>query len=80
MNPQIKQLAEKAGFNVEFEPSDDENDRSYQVVDNDFAERFAELIIRECGQVAWRHTPDFEELDYSHLIKDKILEHFGVEE
>jgi hypothetical protein len=43
------------------------------------AEKFAELIIKECGQVAWRHTPDSEELDYSHLIRDKILEHFGVE-
>lgn len=41
---------------------------------------FAELIVRECGQVAWRNTPDTEELEYSHLIKDKILEHFGLEE
>ena len=43
-------------------------------------EKFAELIVRECGKVAWQHTPDTEELEYSHLIKDKILEHFGVEE
>jgi len=43
-------------------------------------EKFAELIVRECGEVAWQHTPDTEELEYSHLIKDKILERFGVEE
>ena len=43
-------------------------------------ETFAELIVRECSNVAWRHTPETEELEYSHLIKDKILEHFGVEE
>ena len=45
-----------------------------------FNEKFAELIVRECGNVAWRHTPETEDLEYSHLIKDKILEHFGVEE
>jgi hypothetical protein len=43
-------------------------------------EKFAELIVRECGEVAWRHTPETEELEYSHLIRSKILEHFGVEE
>jgi hypothetical protein len=41
--------------------------------------RFAELIVKECAKVAWYHTPDTEELEYSHLIEDKILEHFGVE-
>jgi len=43
-------------------------------------EKFAELIVRKCAKVAWHHTPDTEELEYSHLIKDKILKHFGVEE
>jgi hypothetical protein len=43
-------------------------------------ERFAEKIVRECAKVALYHTPDTEELEYSHLIKDKILKHFGVEE
>ena len=42
-------------------------------------EKFAELIVRECAKVAWYHTPDTEELEYSHLIEDKILKHFGVE-
>ena len=43
-------------------------------------EKFAELIVRECAKVACHHTPDTEELEYSHLIEDKILKHFGVEE
>jgi hypothetical protein len=43
-------------------------------------EKFAELIIRECANIAWQHTPETEDLEYSHLIKDKILENFGVEE
>jgi hypothetical protein len=41
-------------------------------------EKFAELIVKECAKVAWYHTPDTEELEYSHLIEDKILKHFGV--
>jgi hypothetical protein len=38
------------------------------------------LIIRKCAEVAWYNTPDWEELEYGHLIEDKILKHFGVEE
>jgi hypothetical protein len=41
--------------------------------------RTAELIVRECAEVAWMNTPETEELEYSHLIEDKILKHFGVE-
>lgn len=43
-------------------------------------EKFAELIVRECAEVAWINTPETEELEYSHLISNKIMEHFGVEE
>ena len=47
-------------------------------MDSETMEKFAELIVKECAKVAWYHTPDTEELEYSHLIEDKILEHFGV--
>ena len=69
MNERIKQLAEQVDkeFNSPY-------DRHKAI------ERFAELIVKECSNVAWQHTPDTEELEYSHLIKDKILAHFGVEE
>ena len=73
MNKRIKQLAEQAGASrragvggLVFRDSE--------------LEKFAELIVQECGNVAWQHTPETEELEYSHLIKDKILTHFGVEE
>jgi hypothetical protein len=42
--------------------------------------KYAELIVRECAEVAWINTPETEELDYSHLISNKIKQHFGVEE
>ena len=72
MNQRIKLLAEQAGI---YQPERfDGIDGSNQL------EKFAELIVRECSNVAWQHTPDTEELEYSHLIKDKILERFGVKE
>ena len=40
------------------------------------AEKFAELIVRECANVANSGIDPAE----SHLIGDDILEHFGVEE
>jgi hypothetical protein len=42
--------------------------------------RTAELIVKECADVAWMNTPETEELEYSHLISNKIKQHFGVEE
>ena len=43
-------------------------------------EKFAELIVKKCMDVAKYHTPDTEECEYTWLIHDKIKEHFGVEE
>ena len=43
-------------------------------------EKFAELIVQECAEVAQINTPDTEECEYTHLISEKIREHFGVEE
>jgi hypothetical protein len=71
MNERIRQLAEQAGSTHK------QNLGVYQFY-TDELEKFAELIVKECAKVAWYHTPDTEELEYSHLIEDKILEHFGV--
>jgi hypothetical protein len=43
-------------------------------------EKFAELIVEKCADVAKYHTPDTEECEYTWLIHDKIKAHFGVEE
>ena len=75
MNERIQKLAEQAGFNTDFEPSDNENDREYQVVENGFAEKFAKLIIRDCTERAtW--APDTHAKD----IGGEVLKHFGIEE
>jgi hypothetical protein len=77
MNERIKLLAEQAQIRL-FE------DKSFgwSVIagTDQHLEKFAELIVKECADVAWRNTPETEELEYSHLISDKIKQHFGVEE
>ena len=71
MNKRILKLFNEAGFH--------QPEMERLGIEDKF-EKFAELIVRECAKVAWYHTPDTEELEYSHLIKDKVLQHFGVEE
>ena len=44
------------------------------------ADEFALLIVRKCAEVAQMNTPDTEECEYTHLVSEKIKEHFGVEE
>jgi hypothetical protein len=71
MNERILKLFTQACYHGDYEPEN---------VPNAVVEKFAELIIRKCAEVAWYNTPDWEELEYGHLIEDKILKHFGVEE
>jgi hypothetical protein len=75
MNEKIKQLAEKAGFYLwENEPWKPEGAVVDWSCDYDSElEKFAELIIRECANVA--HTCiDDEWFD----VGGAILDHFGV--
>ena len=68
MNELIKELAEQAGDDWEHTlPSDRE-----------FLEKFAELIIRECRDIAY----EYDEPKLSGpgmIIGNRIEEHFGVE-
>jgi hypothetical protein len=64
MNEQIKRLATEARLLTGWSVGEVE----YQ--------KFAELIVRECANVANSGIDPAE----SHLIGNDILEHFGVEE
>jgi hypothetical protein len=75
MNERIEELWSQAGGH--YNSGNQHTWPEYTIGDPD---KFAELIIKECAKVAWHNTPETDELEYSHLIKDKILEHFGVEE
>ena len=72
MNERIKEFEDQASQYASRETTDLDE---WEFI---FRKKFAELIVKECAKVAWYHTPDTEELEYSHLIEDEILKHFGV--
>jgi hypothetical protein len=47
---------------------------------NEFPEVFAELIVEECMDQVWYTREDGINGNISQVIKDRIKEHFGVEE
>ena len=68
MNERLQQLASEAGH-YEF------NKWDYFDI-----EKFAELIVRECGEVAYKAYWANPETVRGRHIEEKIREHFGVEE
>ena len=43
-------------------------------------EKFAELIVRECMEQVWYNRDDVVNGNVSEVIKERIEQHFGVEE
>jgi len=73
MNERIRELWEKAAESTAAYSSGQNNSWETQV---NFLDKFAELIVRECADIANAGIDPAE----SHLIGNYILEHFGVEE
>ena len=69
MNERIKEFAKQAGFKVNFQHEDHQAIRMAQYTE------FAELIVKECAEVAGcnGHVSGFS-------LGDLIKKHFGVEE
>ena len=77
MNERIKQLAEQAGFQY----IKDEG-IGWAGNYNDSLPKFAELIVKECMEVAspnYMDTPE-DSAYYVELAIDRIADHFGVDE
>ena len=68
MNERIKELAKQS--RMVFWPTDPEVTELMTDID---IEKFAELIVRECAQVA-------SDYDGAHYVGTAIEKHFGVEE
>ena len=68
MNERIKQLAEQAGFKVNWQHED------VQAIKMARFEKFAELIVRECAL-----TAGLMEHEGRKGIGEQILDNFGVE-
>ena len=77
MNERIRELVEQATSIVEVK-HEGYRGKGYTTQDEFFdKEKFAELIVRECVEIARQHN--LEKADRSHLIHRAIKQHFGVE-
>ena len=86
MNEKIKQLALDAGIGFVLW-----DDSGREMIDNytpeEYLEKFAELIVRECADACYKHK-DVESFGIypirvamvTKACSDNIKEHFGVEE
>ena len=71
MNERIRELAKEAAR---------EMNETGTYSEPKFQEKFAELIVRECIEVADKNRTVMEIKTNTHLTADAIKEHFGVEE
>ena len=74
MNERIRELAEQATSIVESPPNREGWTSSYAYFDK---EKFAELIVRECGVAL---SPMLRDMVSRGQAFDLIKQHFGVEE
>jgi hypothetical protein len=78
MNERIRELAEQAReFATTRHPV---SNIVLSVNSEKFEEKFAELIVQECIEVANKNRTVMEIKTNTHLTADAIKEHFGVEE
>ena len=75
MNERIRELAEQAG--AVFEQTNGLNDCPQDSLVGDEIEKFAELIIQQCGVAL---SPMLRDMVSRGQAYDLIKEHFGVEE
>ena len=69
MNERIKQLAVEAEFS--------EKDLHIQ---GDNFQKFAELVVKECAELAKHHVMNISTYGDAEFVDDQIKKHFGVEE
>jgi hypothetical protein len=73
MNERIKELAEQAGASYY-------NTYTGPLLSPKDIEKFAELIVGECLEQVWYTREDSINGNVSEVIKQRIEQHFGVEE
>ena len=77
MNERIRELAGQAGFETEHHKWIFANDNAGEGECHELLEKFAELIVRECGIAL---SPMLRDMISRGQAYDMIKEHFGVEE
>ncbi len=79
MTPSIKALAIQAGMYVDVDGKPWPKWMGAEDCEKAYA-KFAELIVRECGDVAYKAYWDNPETARGIHIQEKIKQHFGVEQ
>ncbi len=81
MNQQIRQLAKQAGMiKILEEHAHEYGNGTFENTPYPELEKFAELIVQECGEVAYKAYWNNPETVRGVHIQEKIKQHFGVEE
>ena len=73
MNKQIDQISDQVMY--EFRDAFD----SGEYIPDEFFERFAELIVRECCNIVSDEVECVYHFDNQHPVVARLKEHFGVE-
>ena len=73
MNERIRELAEQAGIEFVYDPTETPM-RAFVECWEDDLEKFAELIVKECADIGQQYA------DGNYEVRNQILEHFGLEE
>ena len=83
MNERIKELARQAYVKDSLEHDPDwKQTEVYNCLMNEldgFFEKFAELIVRECAEVAKHHVMNISTYADADFVDDQIKDHFGIE-
>ena len=77
MNERIKELALKAGGGLSCIAEPLEHPWKFSERE---LEKFAELIVRECADIAKHHVMNISTYADADFVDEQIKEHFGVEE
>ena len=73
MNERIKELAEQAGIEFTYDPTETPM-RAFVECWEDDLEKFAKLIVQKCADIGQQYA------DGNYEVYNQILEHFGIEE
>ena len=83
MNERIKELLNQATTDALYETKD-----AIDFLDNPVSkqqrelqlEKFAELIVRQCADIAKHHVSNISTYSDAEFVDEQIKEHFGVKE
>jgi hypothetical protein len=79
MNERIKQLAIESEMYVDLNGKPWPKWMTAEECESAY-DKFAELIVKECMEQVWYSREDGINGNISQIIKDRIKQHFGVEE